>query len=298
MSYTVDRCSLCGWAEHRFFEDITVDDRSLTYQLCKSCGLVFQSPRMSDEGLQEFYQAEYRRTVQGDEGPTKKDRRVQAGRAQNLLIFIRRHLDQVQAHLDIGSSAGTLLKTIREAYDCLSVGVEPGDAYRIFSHNRSLQVVADLDDLDLSLTNCFDLITMAHVVEHLPDPINYLGKLRQKWLIPEGHLVVEVPNLYGHISLEISHLTAFSAATLRRTLNKAGYQVLALKAHGRPRSRLIPLYLTALAKVSPEHVIKQDNRPSAHWVRSRRRLGLLWSRLATKLLPHWAWLPWPEIDED
>jgi len=149
-----------------------IDDRSLTYQLCKSCGLVFQSPRMSDEELQEFYRAEYRLLVQGEEGPSEKDRRIQAGRARNLLAFAQRHLKEVRTHLDIGSSAGTLLQAIQNEYGCASVGVEPGDAYRVFSQDRGSQVVADLGDLDSSLTNGFDLITMAHVVEHLPDPVN------------------------------------------------------------------------------------------------------------------------------
>lgn len=298
MSRTVERCPLCGGAEHRFFEDAMIDDRSLTYQLCTSCGMVFQSPRMSNEELQEFYRAEYRLLVQGEEGPSEKDRRIQAGRARNLLAFAQRHLKEVRTHLDIGSSVGTLLLAIQNEYGCASVGVEPGDAYQVFSQERGLQVVADLEDLDSSLTNGFDLITMAHVVEHLPDPVNYLRRVRQEWLTPEGYLLVEVPNLFGHTSLEVSHLIAFSATTLRWALSEAGYQVLALEAHGRPRSRLIPLYLTALARVSPERVTERDRRPSSRWVRTRRRLGLMWSRWATKLLPGWAWLPWPEIDDN
>jgi len=298
VNIVVERCPLCQSGKHRVFEKAQDGDHTLTYQVCESCGMVFQSPRLSDGELKDFYRAEYRRLVQGDEGPSEKDLRIQTGRARNLLAFAQRHLKEVRAHLDIGSSAGILLKAFQNAYGCASVGVEPGDAYRAYSHERGIRVVAGLEDLDQREATRFDLVTMVHVLEHLPDPIGYLRHLRQEWIAPGGYLLVEVPNLYGHYSLELAHLTTFSPNILRYTLQLADYQMLALEVHGRPRSCLIPLYLTALTRVARDRMMVTVSRPGTRGVMTRRRLGMAWNRWATRLAPHWAWLPWSEIDED
>jgi SAM-dependent methyltransferase len=297
VNLTVENCPLCEDQSHVHFESVQDSEHTLTYLLCNSCGLVFQSPRMSDEELKDFYQAEYRHRVQDDVGPTEKDRRVQAGRARNLLKILRKHLNQVRSHLDIGSSAGSLLGVVHQTYNCVSVGVEPGDAYRVFSRGRGWNVVVDLDELCKDYSTNFDLVTMAHVLEHLPDPVGYLRILREEWLMHGGHLLIEVPNLYGHTSLELAHLTAYSATTLRRTLNRAGYKIKALEVHGRPRSRLIPLYLTALAQVSSQQIPSFNFRVNRRSIQMRRKFGLFWARAMTRLFPAWAWLPWPELNE-
>jgi len=297
VSIVVERCPLCQSVEHRTFEHAQDDDHTLTYQLCESCGMVFQSPRLSDGELEDFYQSEYRRLVQGDEGPSEKDLRIQTGRARNLMVFAQRHMKEVRAHLDIGSSAGMLLRTFQRAYGCLSVGIEPGDAYRGYSQELGLQVASDIEHLDQNQVGSFDLVTMAHVLEHLSDPVAYLNRLRKEWITQSGHLLVEVPNLYGHSSLELAHLLAFSPTTLRLVLERAGYQVLTLEAHGRPRSRIIPLYLTALAFPLQGHIPQWDSRRSSYKVVICRKLGMTWNRWATRLAPGWAWLPWPELED-
>ena len=297
MNLVVEHCPLCENKRHSFFEAIQDNKHTLTYMLCEICGLVFQSPRMSDQELKDFYQAEYRWLIQDDVGPTEKDRRVQAGRARNLLKFLCKHLDVVRSHLDIGSSAGTLLQVIQQNYECISVGVEPGDAYRTFSQERGWEAVSDLGEIQNKYSASFDLVTMAHVLEHLPDPVDYLRNLREKWMKPGGHLLIEVPNLNGHTALELSHLAAYTTMTLQRLLNQAGYRLKAIEAHGHPRSRLIPLYLTALVQVSSEQVPSVSYRTSPRVILTRRKISTIWARSMTRLFPGLAWLPWPELDE-
>jgi SAM-dependent methyltransferase len=259
--------------------------------------MVFQSPRMTMAELEDFYQAEYRVLVQGQEGPSEKDRRVQAGRARHLVAFCKPHIEAVSAHLDIGSSAGSLMKAVKDAYRCASMGVEPGDAYREFSRQRSLQTVAALGELGAERRASFDLISMSHMLEHIPDPVQYLEMLRRDWLTPDGFILVEVPNPFGHQSYELAHLLAFSPRTLKQTLQAAGFDVLALKAHGNPRSRWIPLYITTLARVDGGRRSHENIRGYANAVRLQRRLGMAWNRWLTRLLPGFAWLPFPPLDE-
>ena len=185
---------------------------------------------------------------------------------------------------------------VRDSYDCDAVGVEPAEVYRAYCIARGLTVFPDLKALSGMDRPRIDLITLAHVLEHLPDPVGYLRELRETWLAPSSTVLIEVPNLFGHRSVEIPHLFCFSAGTLRYTLARAGYDVVRVTRHGSPRSRLIPLYLTALAKPAVGGDLRHSMKSSARMVRIRRRTGMIWHRLATRIAPGWAWLPLPELE--
>jgi SAM-dependent methyltransferase len=293
----VERCLLCGsdrsW--HTCFETNRHEDQEDRYLLCRRCGLVFQSPRLSEQDLNAFYDAQYRLFVQASEGPTEKDRRIQLGRARHQVDFTVKHLKKISCCLDIGSSTGTLLKAFREKYGCEVMGIEPGDAYREHSLSQNIPAVKGIEDLGDGFRRAFDLICMSHVLEHLPDPVRYLSDLRHEWLQPGGHLLLEVPNLYGHHCLELAHLTAFSRKTLRDTLAQSGFKILKSITHGRPRSLIIPLYITVLAE-EEAGMRERPIRWRAGGVKLQRKLGGLRRNLATRFLPKWAWLPWPELE--
>jgi 2-polyprenyl-3-methyl-5-hydroxy-6-metoxy-1,4-benzoquinol methylase len=285
---TVESCLLCGSRQsvpfdQRQFQGITVSNR-----LCRTCGLVYQTPRMSDAALAEFYEDEYRRLYQGSAGPNPKDLAVQRARAASLVVFARAHLQTVTRHLDIGCSAGLLLQAFRKAYSSQPSGIEPGAAYRTYTQQAGLQVFATLEELKTSSPAPFDLISMAHVLEHLPDPVGYLADLRRGLLAGAGWLLVEVPNLYAHDSFEVAHLASYSAHTLAQTLKKAGYTIVQLEQHGRPRSALLPLYLTVLARPAASST---DQPVPENGVRRKRQWGMLRRRILTRLSPRRAWLP-------
>jgi hypothetical protein len=127
---------------------------------------------------------------------------------------------------------------------------------------------------------------MSHVLEHLPDPVTYLAHLRKVVLVPDGRLLLEVPNLYAHDSFEVAHLVSYSPHTLMQIVEKAGFEIVKLEKHGRPRSKLLPLYLTLLA--CPAASQTWSLRPE-RGVALKRRLGMLRRRIAEKLFPSRAW---------
>lgn len=294
----VDLCPLCrsGSHLHSFFESVRENEGLEKYRMCERCGLVFQSPRMTEGGLNAFYAAEYRSYVQGSELPIDKDLRMQYARAKHLSHFSKPYIKQIHRCLDIGSSTGILLETLNSAYQCEGVGIEPGQAYASFSREKGFHIVADIQHLDSEYEGSFDLVSMGHTLEHIPEPVDYLVELSERWISPLGYLLLEVPNLYGHHAFERAHLIAFSKQTLRESLQQAGYKILRIKVHGHPRSRLIPLYITALAQrvdLRPEKLVVNS---SSKGVRLKRRLAMLWRRFVTRMAPRWAWLPWPEIN--
>jgi 2-polyprenyl-3-methyl-5-hydroxy-6-metoxy-1,4-benzoquinol methylase len=294
----ITQCFLCGSDStmHTHFESVLGEAGEDRYLICKRCGLVFQSPRLSQEDLDAFYASQYRSFVQGSEEPIEKDLKIQHARAQHLLDFTNGKVPRVSTCLDIGSSTGILLKKLKEAYHCEVMGIEPGNAYRTFSRKLGVPATESLEALEQEWQGTFDLITMAHTLEHFPDPVSILKALIERWLSPQGYLLVEVPNLYGHQTLELAHLTAFTSTTLKRVLQKAGFRILEVRTHGKPRSLLIPLYLTALAVADEEENSNHTIHFSSRGVMLRRKLGMFWNRVATKYATRWAWLPWPDLE--
>ena len=285
MTKTLPYCPLCESEKSELFDERLFRGHQVSNRICGNCGLVYQSPRMTTAELDDFYASEYRQVYQGDEGPTKKDLFIQNGRTASLLDFLSSQNIQPKRYLDIGSSSGIMLKRFQEYFNCEAVGVEPGDAYRDYARKLGLTIYADIADLKKTGENKFDLISMAHVLEHMPDPVGYLADLRRDVLSPSGGLLIEVPNLYSHESFEIAHMTSFSGHSLRQVMYKAGYQVVALKKHGQPRSELLPLYLTILAQpLDAEFKLVPERN-----VVLKRRLGMFWRRALLKLVPHRAW---------
>ena len=283
------QCPLCEDQHSNPFDQRTFRGQRVYNRICRTCGLVYQSPRMSAEELETFYERSYREVYQGDEGPTQKDLFVQNGRADALLDILDGCVISIDSYLDIGCSTGILLTRFQDHYQCRVVGVEPGEAYRAYAEAQGLTVYSSLDELEPPGTR-FDLISMAHVLEHLNDPVGYLANLRERHLATSGWLLLEVPNLYAHDSFEIAHLTAFSGHTLRQVLMKAGYDVVVLRKHGWPRSELLPLYITLLAQPRADAERQHIPKPE-HNVALKRRLGMLRRRVVQKLFPRQAWVP-------
>lgn len=289
MGEILEFCPLCHSKIFRPFETAIFRDNKVENQICSKCGFVFQNPRMSSEQLNDFYNESYRELYQGQANPTEKDLHIQRERGRHLLEILKGNVRFVSKHLDIGSSTGVLLKIVAEYYNCISIGVEPGDAYRKYARGLSFDVYSDLQQVREENSGPFDLISLIHVLEHIPDPVSYLSKLRELFLDQDGYLLIEVPNLFFHDSFEIAHMSAFSKHSLYQTLIKSGYSMVESIAHGFPRSKLIPLYLTILAK--PLKIATHISVKPELGVNTKRKLGFFYRRIVQKIFPNWSWVP-------
>lgn len=285
----VNECPLCSSTKKRLFETIEDEGKPVSFQICRRCGLVYQSPRMDESELEQFYEREYRIQRQETEDPIEKDLLMQDARAKAVLGMVQPHLSAVTRHLDVGSSSGTLLQCFQEQYGCASVGIEPGDAYRRFSQSQGLQIYPSLDILAEADEDSFDLISMLHVLEHVVDPVHTLRSLRESRMRPGGYLLLEVPNLIEHESLELPHLFAFTQSTLRETVRLAGFQILWSKTHGSFRSPILNLFITLLAQAESEPHFLGKIRSNPFGIKTRRRLGKLKREFFTSRFPDWTW---------
>ncbi len=144
--------------------------------------------------------------------------------------------------LDLGCGNGALLRVVSEHY--------PGWTLAGQEINSHYQAVVEAIPRVEALHTCapdhipgaYDMVSLIHVLEHIPNPEAYARPLGAK-LLPSGRLVVEVPNhAQNPFDLLIAdHATHFTAATLAAVLRRAGYADVMVAADW------VPKELTAVA---------------------------------------------------
>lgn len=136
--------------------------------------------------------------------------------------------------LDIGCGTGDFLK-----HGLLSnhfvVGVEPNEDARKLAIAKGLQVHEDFNQI---VYEKYDVITLWHVLEHVPDYENYLLEIK-KMLKDEGILIIAVPNFKSYDAIYYKefwaawdvprHLWHFSSHAIQQIAKKFHYDLLAVK---------------------------------------------------------------------
>ena len=283
------KCLLCGSEKSKLYKIIESFGHPVSYYLCLDCGFVYQNEAETIAKDEAFYEENYRTLYQDSEEPTPKDLRQQTLRALDQAKFLRANHHAPKNVLDIGASSGLLLDTFRQEFGAGVTGIEPGNAYRAAAEKRDIQMFSSLENLLETNHNTFDLVTMMHVLEHLPKPVETLREIRQSLLASNGALLLEVPNFYAHDSFELAHLSCFTPHSLEEILRLAGYEIQAFRKHGHPRSKTLDLYIGALARpIIPE----QEPAPVRHecCVPLKRALAMLWRKVITRLRPKDSWL--------
>jgi len=285
----VSSCPICTCARVTSFATTRDAGRELSYLVCRRCGHVFQSPRMSPDELDAFYRGDYRLLRQGSEEPIERDVLAQEARAVVTVRLLGDRLPGVTRHLDVGSSSGALLEELRSRYGCDGVGIEPGEAYRRYSDGRGLRIVPDLDQLQEAAEPPFDLVTAMHVVEHMPDPVATLTSIRERHMRPGGFLLLEAPNLFDHQAFELAHLHAFTTSSLRDTVRRAGFRPVWSGVHGGYRSPILRLYITVLAQAEGRPHPGRYLPFAVFRSRLGRAFGAAKRELFTRRYPDWTW---------
>lgn len=221
-------CCLCGG--ERSIPFLAAPDRVhhvpgiFTLQRCETCGLIYQNPRPCRESFAAIYPADYGPYNNLDDDPHPDWRR--------LCAFIGRLQPQPGQLLDVGAGSGAFLHAMRTLLPQWSVaGVEPDARAAAAARRTGAHVIqATLETAPLDGT-MWDAITLWNVLEHLPDPLAALRRLRQL-LRPGGFIYVTVPlcdswdaRLCGAYwcGWELPrHFYAFDRASLWRLIDAAG----------------------------------------------------------------------------
>lgn len=165
--------------------------------------------------------------------------------------------------LEIGCAAGNFKRNI--SWDCEYHGVEPvaaiaktAKANGITIHVGTYEAVKDeLPD------NYFDLIVANDVIEHMPQPWDFLRSIKGK-MADGGYIIGSVPNVryvtnlwrmlvkkdwrYADCGvLDITHFRFFTPKSIARTLNECDFDIEILKPSGPDKYALLKKFLSIFA---------------------------------------------------
>lgn len=133
--------------------------------------------------------------------------------------------------LEVGSSTGYFLELMRP-YVRSVVGVEPGPDHAAFANERGIRTVSRVGKLSTKAR--YDAILIYYVLEHIREPVDFLGSFKGL-LKSEGKLFIEVPNVldvlllrydipqFGPFYWQKMHYYYYSPQTLADVLGRAGY---------------------------------------------------------------------------
>ena len=106
--------------------------------------------------------------------------------------------------LDIGAGVGDFLSVCKND-GWQTIGIEPSDKAKVIAKNKGVSFVENLSELE---SNSFDIITMWHVFEHVPDLEHQIKELK-RLIKPTGTVIIAVPNFK---SFDASYYSNFWAA--------------------------------------------------------------------------------------
>ncbi|HAA01715.1 MAG TPA: class I SAM-dependent methyltransferase [Flavobacteriales bacterium] len=232
---TISRCPVCDGQSFPPFltcKDFTVSEESFPIVSCSDCGFLFTNPIPDLDVLGNYYKAEsYVSHTSSSKGLINfLYQRVRKITLKRKLRLIQR-IAKGNRILDFGCGTGHFLARLQAAkFDV--TGVEPDADARAVA--EKLNGIRPLQRHELSsLQPGFDVITLWHVLEHLPDLNKDISELIAL-LAPGGTLLVAVPNptsgdaeLYKEYWAGYDvprHLYHFSPTVIKRLFEKHGME--------------------------------------------------------------------------
>lgn len=192
-------------------EDHTVSRETFTLFRETKRDLLITLPQPPADRLHRYYESEdYISHTDSRRNLTEMlYQQVKRFSLKRKLSLVNRVCKDPRRLLDVGCGTGDFLKTCGESGWSVA-GVEPNDGARALAEKKmgSNRLYASLEDLVGSEEAKFDVITLWHVLEHLPNLYEEIRRIKSL-LKPEGSLILAVPNYKSHDAL---HYGSFWAA--------------------------------------------------------------------------------------
>lgn len=223
-------CPICKKSENKtvltlnnfqFFSDESFAKQiDIQQRQCNSCGAVFMNPCYSNRGFEVLFSEASQSYGSTSIRPLEQVRWLQ----QYHL------LESGHRVLDIGCGTGNFLSNLPE--EILKVGVDidlPSIQIAKEKYPTIEFICSSFENLTYDAT--INTITMFHVLEHLPNPLETLQRL---YHLSDNStkLVVEIPIIENGFTndingfLSVQHLTHFSRTSFKNILALSGWEVL------------------------------------------------------------------------
>ena len=217
---------------------------------CNSCNFVTIAPYPTPAQIAQYYQDSYNPSYMGSgrtrlQGLAKK-------RLQLLLPFKSKG-----ALVELGCGSGAFLAEASSHFTVTGVEVSP--ASRGFADSLIQNRIIPGDLFSFATQEKFDVVVLAHVIEHLHDVNDACARLRAL-CAPDGILLLLGPNVrsfaaqfwgkYWEWYSPPRHLSYFDLNTIRRLLEKHGFEVISLTTQrGDDYNFLMSLIMVILSRL-------------------------------------------------
>jgi len=190
---------------------ITVKDHSVTGEQFElrhdeALDLLITHPQPNEIDLAKYYESDdYISHTDGKRSLFEKAYQFVKNIAlKKKLNLINSEQSQKGNLLDIGAGTGDFLNVAKKA-GWVAVGIEPSEKAKSIALQKGVSFV---DDLSLLENHSFDIITMWHVLEHVPNLEMQIAELK-RLIKPTGTILVAVPNFHSY---DAKYYGAFWAA--------------------------------------------------------------------------------------
>jgi 2-polyprenyl-3-methyl-5-hydroxy-6-metoxy-1,4-benzoquinol methylase len=187
-------------------KDYSVSKETFDLYYDETLDMLITHPQPSLENLGKYYESEdYISHTDNKRSLFEKLYHFIKGIAlKNKLNLINSLQPQKGIILDIGAGTGEFLSVAKND-GWQTIGVEPSDRAKGIAKNKGVSFVEETGELE---NHSFDLISMWHVLEHVPDLDKQIKELK-RLLKPSGALIIAVPNFK---SFDAQHYGKFWAA--------------------------------------------------------------------------------------
>jgi SAM-dependent methyltransferase len=166
--------------------------------------------------------------------------RIIFSEAEKVLKKARKINPKAQSLLDFGSGKGQFL-AVAKTLGWKGLGIETAQERATFAEEKyGVDVLSEFYHGGKIDTGDFDLITLNHVLEHLPEPMELIKSLLEENLSPNGLVYIEVPRAdswqaqiagQNWIHWDIPrHLTHWTEPGMREQMLKIGFEIVEKRA--------------------------------------------------------------------
>jgi len=226
MQQEIFNCLVCGSVnlsltyKNQLGVAVSSDCRALTQDIevfqCDDCCHVQKLPSEHYlKTVEQLYQSYDTFMLNDGKEQLSFDRELPFTRSQTILNNCKQDIIGKKNVLDLGCGSGVMLKALNqfdESMNLYGFDVSEHEASRILA----MPQVKGFFSGDLSkIKQKFDLIVLSHVLEHITEPIAFIGAMREL-LSDSGVIIVQVPNLLENPIdiLVYDHVSHFTVATL------------------------------------------------------------------------------------
>lgn len=225
------RCEICGVKT----KDVVELNDGFKAHLCKDCDLLVTEAKHEESALEEVNKQFYRLE---DRVLTYYPREMElTKRHQKILRYICSfHSGSIEDVLEIGSNIGFFASFVKQNGINIET-VEINNELREFQ--RLVYGIKSVSNInEISSDKKFDVIILLDVLEHVPNPINFLSTIK-KHLKKNGIIFLQFPNknsLSARLSgskwpwwLAPDHLYHFSQKSISLIAEKAGLEMVNIR---------------------------------------------------------------------